>query len=102
MRGRSTVSLRCCADPRAGRRPRLLSRNPASGRRRRLKVTRPRPVHLDTAEQMAALLDAATLLDNPAAPGHNSTRQTTGRRACIAALMFAGLRADEVGRLLWR
>src|SRR5207248_10538004 len=32
--------------------------NPAVGKRRRLRVTRPRPVHLDGAEHIAALLEA--------------------------------------------
>lgn len=84
-----------------------LDRNPASGRRRRLKVTKPRPVHLDTAEQMIALLDAATALDaagqaHDARGRRNGTGQTSGRRACLAVLLFAGLRAEEVGALLWR
>lgn len=73
-----------------------VDRNTAAGRRRRLKVNRARPVHLDTAEQMQALLDAASILDG--AKG----AQTSGRRACLATLMFAGLRAEEVGELLWR
>jgi integrase len=71
-----------------------LDRNPASGRRRRLKQTRPRPVHLDTAGQIEALLDAAGELDK--------SSRTTGRRAAIAVLVFAGLRAEEVGALEWR
>jgi hypothetical protein len=37
----------------------LISRNPAKGRRRRLKADRPAPVWLDSAEQIAALLDQA-------------------------------------------
>jgi integrase len=73
-----------------------LERNPAAGRRRRLKAPRPRPVHLDTAEHMAALLDAAKALDS------GEGARTSGRRACLAVLLFAGLRAGEVGALLWR
>lgn len=73
-----------------------LERNPASGRRRRLKATRPRPVHLDTAEHIAAMLEAATLLDG------DRRLHTSGRRAALAALLFAGLRAEEVGALCWR
>jgi len=72
-----------------------IERNPASGRRRRLKAPRPRPVHLDTAEHLASLLRAASDLDGRAS-------HTSGRRAAIAVLMFAGLRAHEVGALLWR
>ena len=36
-----------------------LPSNPAVGKRRRMKVSRPRPVHLDSAEQIAILLEAA-------------------------------------------
>ena len=71
-----------------------LERNPAAGRRRRLKQTRPQPVHLDTAEHLAVLLEAAGQLDG--------TSRTTGRRAAVATLLFAGLRAEEVGALCWR
>ncbi len=73
-----------------------LDRNPAAGRRRRLKATRPRPVHLDNADHLAALLEAASVLDS------GKSSQTTGRRAAIAALLFAGLRAEEASALLWR
>lgn len=73
-----------------------LERNPASGRRRRLKAPRPRPVHLDTADHLAVLLEAASVLD-----GGKGSR-TRGRRAAMAVLMFAGLRAEEVGALRWR
>ena len=37
----------------------LIDRNPAKGRRRRLKVARPIPIWLDSAEQIEASLDAA-------------------------------------------
>ncbi len=73
-----------------------IERNPASGRRRRLKAPRPRPVHLDTAEHLASLLHAAGELDI------RGDRRTSGRRAAVAVLLFAGLRAHEVGALLWR
>jgi len=73
-----------------------LDRNPAAGRRRRLKATRPRPVHLDNAEHLAALLEAASVLDG------GKCSQTSGRRAAMAALLFAGLRAEEASALLWR
>ncbi len=71
-------------------------RNPARGRRRRLKVTKPRPVHLESAEQIQALLDAATELDA------TSKARTRGRRALIATLVFAGLRISEACALQWR
>ncbi len=71
-----------------------LERNPATGRRRRLKATRPRPVHLDSADHLAAMLEAAGNLDG--------SSRTRGRRAAIAVLLFAGLRAEELGALRWR
>lgn len=71
-----------------------LQSNPATGRRRRLKVDRPRPVHLDSAEHIAALLEAASELDQ-------ATR-ATGRRAAIAVLLLGGGRASATGALLWR
>jgi hypothetical protein len=40
-----------------------LPSNPAVGKRRRMKVSKPRPVHLDSAEQIAILLEAAGQLD---------------------------------------
>lgn len=74
----------------------LIAKNPAKGKRRRLKVTRPRPVHLDSALHLAVLLEAATAID-----GEKKAR-TRGRRAAIATLAFAGLRASELGDLVWR
>src|SRR4051795_2188042 len=74
----------------------LIPRNPAAGKRRRLKVDRPTPVHLDSAAQIVALLDAATALDAEA------TSRTEGRRPLVAALAFAGLRATEAVSLHWR
>jgi integrase len=70
--------------------------NPAVGRRRRLKVTRKRPVHLDTVEQIEALLDAARELDR------DPRRPTSDRKPLIATLLFAGPRAHELCNLLWR
>lgn len=73
----------------------LIARNPAAGRRRRLRTSRPRPVHLDAAEQIVALLDAASELDAAA------TARTGGRRALVATLVFAGLRVGEACTLVW-
>lgn len=70
--------------------------NPATGRRRRLKATKPRPVHLDAAEPIQALLDAAAILD--ADPRH----RMRDRHAIVATLLFAGLRAHELCQLRWR
>jgi integrase len=74
----------------------LIPANPAKGRRRRLKVSKPRPVYLDSAEHIQVLLEAADELDRDAAS------RTTGRRAAIALLMLGGPRATAGGALLER
>jgi integrase len=58
----------------------------------------PRRSHLETAEQITALLDAADRLDASARKGH----QHVERRAMIAVLVFAGLRVGELLALRWR
>jgi integrase len=74
----------------------LVSRNAAAGRRRLLKEGQRRPVHLDTAAQIEALLDAAAELDRePKLPRDD-------RRAIVATLVLAGPRSIELGHLLWR
>jgi integrase len=75
----------------------LIDRNVARGRRRRLKADRPAPVWLDSAEQIAALLDAAGELDREA----RVDRQVP-RKAILATLTFAGLRIGELVDLRWR
>jgi integrase len=75
-----------------------LDRNPARGKRRRLKAPKPPPVWLDRAEHIAALLDAAGELDRVARPD----RRHIGRRAIVATLVFTGLRIEELVRLRWR
>ncbi len=70
--------------------------NPAAGKRRRLKRPARRPIHLDSSQQIKALLDAAAELD------HSKQSPTTGRRATVATLLFAGLRASELCELRWR
>jgi len=77
----------------------LIARNPArvGGKRRRLKVTRPRRSYLDRADQIAALLDAAGQLDAEAASNRGH-----GRRALLATLTFGGLRIGEALALDWR
>jgi integrase len=74
-----------------------IERNPARGRRRRLKADRPAPVWLDSAEQIAALLDAAGELDREA-----RADRRVPRRAILATLTFAGLRIGELTALRWR
>jgi integrase len=87
--------------------------NPAVGKRRRLKVSKPRPVHLDSAEQIAILLEAAGELDRGDHVAEVTDRrgrswkqrqpiQTTGRRAAIATLLLGGGRASATGAMVWR
>ncbi len=54
------------------------------------------PVHLDTAEQIEALLEAAADLDR------NPRFHCIEREAILATLVFAGPRAHELCNLLWR
>ena len=79
----------------------LLGANTAKGRKRRARETRPRRSYLDTAQQIAALLDAAGELDARAAAGHPYGRHVR-RRAMLATLTFAGLRLGELLALRWR
>jgi integrase len=73
-----------------------VTENAAAGKRRRLRAEQRRPVHLDTAAQIEALLDAAAELDR------NPRRACADRRAILAVLILAGPRAHELGYLLWR
>lgn len=73
-----------------------VAENAAAGKRRRLRVEKRRPVHLDTAAQIEALLDAAQELDR------EPRRHCSERRAIIATLILAGPRAHELGYLAWR
>jgi integrase len=75
---------------------RKIPENPAVGSRRRLREPERRPVHLDTAEQIEALLVAAADLD------HDPRYHCTEREAIVATLVFAGPRAHELCNLLWR
>jgi integrase len=90
-----------------------LQSNPAVGKRRRMKVSKPRPVHLDSAEQIAILLEAAGQLDRGEAVIDVSDRRgrswtqrhpiyTTGRRAALATLLLGGGRASATGAMRWR
>jgi integrase len=73
-----------------------MPRNAARGRR--IKERAPSRTYLDTADQIAALLDAAGELDR----GAPRDRRHVQRRAMIATLMFAGLRISELLGLHWR
>ena len=76
----------------------LIARNPARGRRRRVRERVPRRTHLETASQISALLEAADELDREARPSARHVK----RRAMIAVLVFAGLRIGELCTLRWR
>jgi integrase len=76
----------------------LIERNPAKGKRRRLKASKPPAVWLDRAEHITALLDAAGELDREAP----AERKHIERRALLSVLTFAGLRIGELIDLLWR
>ncbi len=89
-----------------------ISRNAARGKRRRLKVSKRRPVHLDSAEHIEVILQAAGELDsaehlvNVADRRGRSykrrERKTAGRLAAIALLLLGGGRASATGATLWR
>jgi hypothetical protein len=66
----------------------LIARNPAKGKSRRVREREPKRSYLETADQIAALLDAAGALDRSA----REDRRHIERRAIVATLIFAGLR----------
>lgn len=70
--------------------------NPAAGRRRRITVERSPPPRLESAGQIAAVLDAAAQLD--ADPGW----LIDDRLPVVATLVFSGLRVHELAALRWR
>jgi integrase len=76
----------------------LIARNPAKGRRRRVRTHRPQRSYLDSADQITALLDAARGLDAQARSDHRHI----ARHATLAVLVFAGLRLGELLDLRWR
>ena len=75
----------------------LIARNPATGKRRRVRANAPRRSYLDTSGQIVALLDAARELDREATPA----RQHVRRHAMTATLTFGGLRIGELLALKW-
>ena len=74
-----------------------ITTNPARGKRRRVPTGRPRRTFLETAEQIQALLNAASELDRAARPTESHVR----RRAIVAAMLFSGMRISELCRLTW-
>ena len=75
----------------------IISRNPAKGKRRKLKASKPAPVWLDHAQHIAALLNAAAELDRQAPPDRRHIR----REALLSSLVYAGLRIGELIELHW-
>jgi integrase len=76
----------------------LIARNPAKGKKRRLKAPKNTRTHLDSVDHIAALLAGAAALDERA----RADRQHIPRRAIVATLVFGGLRIDELCGLRWR
>lgn len=76
----------------------LIARNPFKGKSRRAREREPKRSYLDTAQQVAALLDAAGQRDREA----NEIRKHVERRAMIATMAFAGVRVGELTGLRWR
>jgi integrase len=76
----------------------LIGRNVARGRGRKVRERAPRRSYLETAAEIAALLDAPGKLDSDA----REDRQHVGRRAILATMTFAGLRIGELCALRWR
>ncbi|MDQ4137595.1 MAG: tyrosine-type recombinase/integrase [Actinomycetota bacterium] len=76
----------------------LIDKNPmrVNPRNRKAKAAARTVVFLDTAEQIAAMLDAAADLD-----GKREAR-TARRRALVATLVLGGLRVGELCALEWR
>ncbi len=79
----------------------LIDRNPASGRRRRLKAAKPARPYLDTATQIAALLDAAAELDAEAQGHPQIEKRLVPRRAIVATLLLSGPRIGELIETRW-
>jgi integrase len=75
----------------------LIARNPARGKRRRIKQRTPERTWLDRSEQIRALLDAAGELDRAA----RADRRSIPRRTLLATLLFGGLRIGEALGLTW-
>ncbi|HEU5105190.1 MAG TPA: tyrosine-type recombinase/integrase [Solirubrobacterales bacterium] len=74
----------------------LISENSAAGSKRRLVLPPKRPVHLDSAGHIEALLEVAATMDRE--PKYHCCE----REAIIATLIFAGPRAHEICHLQWR
>jgi integrase len=73
-----------------------IDRNPAKGKRRRLRQATPPRTRLDRADHIAALIDGAAALDAKARSHRGQ------RRALVAVLVFAGPRISAALSLRWR
>jgi integrase len=74
----------------------LIERNPAAGKRRRVKERKPKRTQLDTATAIEALLFAAGKLDIEA-QGHPQMKvRLLPRRAIVATLLLSGARIGEL------
>jgi integrase len=76
----------------------LIPRNPAKGKKRRVKEPKLQRSYLESADQIETLLDAAGELDQRARGGQGEHIE---RRASLATLVFAGLRIGELTGLTW-
>jgi integrase len=76
----------------------LIVRNPAKGKKRRVRERAPARSYLETASQIDALLQAAGEQDQEA----TRERAHLDRRAMLATMIFAGLRIGELCSLRWR
>jgi integrase len=92
-----TLTLLSAFLERAAKR-KLIDGNAARDKDLRVKEKAPTRSYLDSAGQIATLLDAAGRLDAKAA----SNRRHVERRAMLAVLVFAGLRINELCALRWR
>jgi integrase len=81
----------------AAKRHGYVTDNPAREEGVKLKTRTPQRSYLDSAHQIAALLEAAGELDREAARYRH-----VGRHALIATLVFAGLRLGEALSLRWQ
>ncbi len=79
----------------------LTKRNPASGKRRRVKESKPKRTQLDTATAIEALLSAAGELDREAKDHPQIEKQLVPRRAIVATLLLAGPRIGELVEVRW-
>jgi integrase len=74
----------------------LIDRNPARGKRRRVRERTPRRTYLQDASSIEALLQAAGEADAAA-----TRYKHVHRRAILAVMLFGGLRIGEAVNLKW-